>query len=233
VLCGLALGGCSPHVRGPAESDNATGRPAVQAVAPAEIAARPEQPAAQPEQPAARHEQPAGTKEREATMQRSSGSSRDAPESIAWQWSSEPGAPSRDVTLEADGARFVLVRAADGSVAGVKRVDASGHDAWSAAVASPVANTAALLFEGGRLYAAMYSDIATGAEVAALDAASGKIVWRTRLQGLGPLHHSKYHNRVQLRFAGGWLAVFGDESAGKYIEVLDPANGSTVFNRRV
>ena len=43
----------------------------------------------------------------------------------------------------------------------------------------------------------------------------------------------EYGNRVQLRFVNGWLVVFGDESGGKYIEVLDPKNGRRLSNRMV
>jgi len=156
------------------------------------------------------------------------------PESIPWQWGEDAHERDRDVILNAaGGARFTLSRNPAGTVTGIKRINAGEQEAWFTAVSTPFANTASLLVKGGRLYVALYSDIATGCEVMALDTESGKLLWRTRLQGLGPLHHSKYQNRVQLRFLDTWLVVFGDEAAGKYIEVLEPKHGGTISNRVV
>jgi outer membrane protein assembly factor BamB len=156
------------------------------------------------------------------------------PESIPWQWCEETHERNRDVVLEAaGGARFTLERSSAGAVTAIKRNNAEGQGAWSTAVSTPFANTASLVVEGKHLYAALYSDIATGCEVIALDAETGKLRWRMRLQGLGPLHHSKYQNRVQIRILNTWLVIFGDEAAGKYIEVLDPERGGTISNRVV
>ena len=155
------------------------------------------------------------------------------PGSIPWQWREEPGEPGGEVTLAAGvETLYALLRGADGTVAGIVRTDA-GQQTWSTAIPAPLAGKATLLAGGGRLYAALYSGSATGCEVIALDAASGSLLWRTSLRGLGPLHHSKYRNRVQLYFNEGWPVVFGDEAAGRYVEALEPKDGRTIYNQRV
>jgi hypothetical protein len=54
-----------------------------------------------------------------------------------------------------------------------------------------------------------------------------------RIEGIGPTLHSKYGNRVQLRVINNWLVVFGDESGGRYVEVVDSKNGQRLSNRMV
>ncbi|NUO51415.1 MAG: hypothetical protein HOV80_21380 [Polyangiaceae bacterium] len=57
--------------------------------------------------------------------------------------------------------------------------------------------------------------------------------FRTRLQGLGPIGHSEYYNAVEIDVEpGGKLAVFGNEAAGKYVEIVDFATGRTLSVRR-
>ncbi|HJZ60469.1 MAG TPA: DUF6265 family protein [Gemmataceae bacterium] len=84
---------------------------------------------------------------------------------------------------------------------------------------------------GDRLIYSNHFPGASGAEVVAIDLTTGREVWRTQLQGLGPIEHSAYRNDVALRLADGGVFVYGQESMGGYIEVLDPQTGKTVGHR--
>ena len=64
-------------------------------------------------------------------------------------------------------------------------------------------------------------------ELAAFDGASGKPLWTIHLDGIGPIAHSAYHNRVQMRIVDGHPTVFGSE-ARRYIEQRDAATGALV-----
>jgi hypothetical protein len=158
------------------------------------------------------------------------------PAGIPWQWRDVKGAAEHEPAVDVGGnARVGLVRGRDRAITGIERTDAAGRKVWSAPLpgGGTPTSAAALLMHDGTVYAALFSETATGAEVVALDAATGKVRFRSRLQGLGPLHHSKYRNSVQLRFIDPWVVAFGDESAGRYIEALDANSGATVSSRRV
>jgi hypothetical protein len=71
-----------------------------------------------------------------------------------------------------------------------------------------------------------HSAIASGAEAYALEAKSGKVLWRRGVSGLGPVSHSKYHNRVITLVDKDLLVVQGIESHGAYICTLDVARGT-------
>ena len=90
------------------------------------------------------------------------------------------------------------------------------------------------LRDGPRRYTALHAASAPGCRVQAHEAASGRLLWETQLQGLrGSSHHSKYSNAVQLRLIGGQLEVFGKESSGRYVEVLDTVTGAQLYHQAV
>jgi hypothetical protein len=62
---------------------------------------------------------------------------------------------------------------------------------------------------------------------------TGAVAWHPRLIGLGSVGHSKYSNRVKIRLHGARLAVYGNESAGRYTEIFDTANGSRLHHEAV
>lgn len=92
-------------------------------------------------------------------------------------------------------------------------------------------HTVALATDGQRLFVADYLAMATGVTVSAMSPTTGSRLWSTDLFGVGPVSHSKYRNSVQMAMVDGRLAVFGWESAGKYVEVLDPTSGADLGNR--
>jgi len=83
-----------------------------------------------------------------------------------------------------------------------------------------------------RVYVAHHSVIASGATLYALDLATGAQRWATKVQGLGPVSHSKYYNHVTLRLEAGLVVVGGDEAQGRYLEAFDPETGKMRWNRR-
>jgi hypothetical protein len=99
---------------------------------------------------------------------------------------------------------------------------------WSVAVdAGSELTGAALAADGGRVFVAFYDRISAGCQLAGFDGATGKQLWSVRLDGIGPILHSKYSNRVQMRMIGGNPTVFGSE-AKRYIEQRDAATGALV-----
>jgi hypothetical protein len=82
----------------------------------------------------------------------------------------------------------------------------------------------------GKLYLAEFHFMASGCQVESFDLKTGKSVWKTPLKGLGPIAHSKYRNRVLIRFEGKTLVIYGNESSGQYREVLEPKSGKMLDN---
>ena len=154
--------------------------------------------------------------------------------SIPWRWSGPE--PSRKTSASAElvvpggpTCRFSLDDAAH--AAHLACVDGAGKRLHGMDWADPVHSSVALASGGPILYAAFYSPIASGAEVAAYDLDSGAPRWRRRLHGLGPIGHSKYRNEVELSASDGRVTAFGWESSGKYVEVLDASSGRPLGNR--
>jgi hypothetical protein len=83
------------------------------------------------------------------------------------------------------------------------------------------------------LYIAEYCPIASGCDVVALDLTTGKQLWKSRLQGIGPTGHSQYLNLVNMETDGQRVIVTGNEAHGRYIEHLDLQSGKTLANQRL
>lgn len=92
---------------------------------------------------------------------------------------------------------------------------------------------AALAIDGEVLYVARYSNISSGCILHAFDLRTGGERFATRLRALGPIAHSEYLAAVELRVVRGRPVVYGWESAGRYVEAVDPATGASVYNARV
>ena len=85
---------------------------------------------------------------------------------------------------------------------------------------------------GDRLYYADYSTLGTGGAIVAVDLTTGNVVWREKLEALGPIEHSKYLNRMNLAADASSVRITGNESAGRYVEVKDAATGRTIAHRK-
>jgi hypothetical protein len=141
----------------------------------------------------------------------------------------QPPGPGPGATLPAPGGgRFEALPDPERRRVTLRRVLSSGEEGWRREVESGQANAAALASDAGRLFAALYARGASGARVVALDGASGASLWDRVPEGIGPVLHSKYANRVTLSAESGAVHVSGEESAGSYRETLDPATGETL-----
>jgi hypothetical protein len=82
------------------------------------------------------------------------------------------------------------------------------------------------------LYRADYSSNSSGCSVVAFDLKAGKELWKAELKGLGPIRHWKYCNRVLMeRVDDTVFAVYGQESAGRYVELVEFKTGRTVGHK--
>jgi hypothetical protein len=155
-------------------------------------------------------------------------------DAIPWQWHEDAGLAGRAFSVSVErGASVDVARGRDGKVMGLRKYGASGGEIWAVQLLAATARNVAFLVHGGTLYIALYAEGASGAEIAAVDSKSGKLLFRTPLRAPGPVHHGKVRNRVQLRFVDPWVVAFGDESTGRYIEALDAKTGATVSSRKL
>lgn len=153
---------------------------------------------------------------------------------VPWQWdSASPDLfPRADLAVARAG---ITYRLALTSAKGKDHL-ALGNGTWTvepAGFTDGELTGAALAADDARVYLATYNRIATGCTLAAYGATDGKLQWSVGLEGAGPVAHSKYFNRVQLRVIGGKPVVFGSEGAARYVEVRDPATGKLVDNTRL
>jgi len=154
------------------------------------------------------------------------------------EWDGDKAFPSRlqatPSTLPMpDGGRLSYdVSASDDRVATLRRFDGQGKELWQAKLPAEFVPGVALAEGGARVFTVVYSQIATGADVIALDAWTGAELWRAPVHGVGPIGHSKYSNRVEARVVRGALVVQGNEAGGMYLEAFDP-RGKMLWNKPV
>jgi hypothetical protein len=93
------------------------------------------------------------------------------------------------------------------------------------------------IIDAGVLYYADYSHSGTGCALVAYDLIARKQMWKTDLEGIGPIDHSRYTNQVIVQMAPGsilaprTILVRGNEAAGKYIEYVDTKTHKTVGHK--
>jgi hypothetical protein len=95
-----------------------------------------------------------------------------------------------------------------------------------------VHGSTAFRIRGNTLYLTKFHRYANGCALVAIDLSTKSQVWQTPLQGIGAIPHFKYSNQVTLDLDGPVAIVYGNESAGNYIEFVDLKTGKTVGNRR-
>ncbi|CAN5584101.1 hypothetical protein BH09MYX1_BH09MYX1_54090 [soil metagenome] len=87
---------------------------------------------------------------------------------------------------------------------------------------------------GSNIALALYSPIATGTQLFAVDATSGTLAWTANVDQL-PIAHSKYSNAVQLDMNRTGMLLRGHESSQDYAQEFDPRTGgrtASVLRRR-
>jgi hypothetical protein len=82
-----------------------------------------------------------------------------------------------------------------------------------------------------QLVYADYLKDGTGCTLVAVDLNTGHQIWRNALQALGGDWASPYSNRVRMVLRDGCIFVYGDESFGRYLEIVDFNGGETLAHR--
>jgi hypothetical protein len=85
----------------------------------------------------------------------------------------------------------------------------------------------------GRLYYAIFNPNTTGAQVECIDLATGKALWRSRLEGIAIRGASRYSNQLNMAFGENHVTIYGNESQGKYIETLDGDTGKQLRHQLI
>jgi hypothetical protein len=84
----------------------------------------------------------------------------------------------------------------------------------------------------GTLYLANLDCTTSGCEIVAYDLKARKERWKTRLKGVGAVEGtSKYRNWVNIEIDGKAVTVWGNESAGRYVEILEAKTGKMVGHK--
>jgi hypothetical protein len=87
--------------------------------------------------------------------------------------------------------------------------------------------------QGDVLVYAAFHPSSSGCALVAFDLKAQKQLWKTSLKGLGPIDHFRYSNSVNLDIINNdAVQVFGSESAGQYLEIVDLKTGKTVGHQK-
>lgn len=86
----------------------------------------------------------------------------------------------------------------------------------------------AFVIKDATLIYAEFHMMSSGCELRAYDLDQQKEIWRTPLDGLGPISHSKYRNRINMEIQNDRVVVYGNESSGQYIESRDLKTGELI-----
>ena len=92
----------------------------------------------------------------------------------------------------------------------------------------------AFLFDRQRNWViySQHSPIATGCTLVAFDLKGKRKIWEKPLKGIGPVSHSKWRNRINLKLEKDRVTVFGDEGQ-KYIESVSLDSGKAIYHRLI
>src|SRR3954468_12815807 len=82
-----------------------------------------------------------------------------------------------------------------------------------------------------RLYYVQFDRISPGAGLVAVDLLTKKELWRSTLRGVGQPAHSYYSNAVNLIAGNSIVWVYGNETAGRYVEYTNAETGETLANK--
>ncbi len=140
-----------------------------------------------------------------------------------WQHQSRVGTRDGVVTL---GVRQHLNNA-------VLELKKPGSKGWRTILRAPIADAGAITSVPGIVFAVHYSARTTGGAAYAFETKTGRMLWRRQLKALGPQNHSQYANDIRVAAHNGHLAVFGQESNGRYVELRDARSGRLLRHTRV
>ncbi len=113
----------------------------------------------------------------------------------------------------------------------IRVLDDNGNKvhAWNANPSAP------FIERDGILYYALYARGSSGCKIVAYDLEQQKLLWESQLKAAIPLNgHSRYQNEVRFGpvLHNEALVVFGDESYGRYIEIIDLKTSETVGHKQ-
>jgi outer membrane protein assembly factor BamB len=153
-------------------------------------------------------------------------------------------APPESVVVALDGGKEIarastfascLVRGPNGRLEGLFRatkpvalLDLNGHERWTTTALAGEGSASTVLTDDA-LFVASYDHITTGAELVALDRATGATRWRGSIELL-PISHSHYSNEVSLRLFSGAIVMRGLEEMQDYLELFDPGDGTRLYS---
>jgi hypothetical protein len=154
---------------------------------------------------------------------------------IEWQWdAARPFSQSGGMAAPLEsGDRVELAIAADGGSASLGRMREGGDCVWQRALPLDGASAGVVAVQASTVYVALVPGNASGAHLIAVATETGAPRWSVNLAGIGPTGHGKYSNRVQLRVTNDEVIVFGEESAGRYVEARAVTDGHLAFSSRV
>jgi hypothetical protein len=81
---------------------------------------------------------------------------------------------------------------------------------------------------GGHVVAVSYCGNASGAYGFGFDPESGALEWTASVGSIGNIGHSRYRNDVRAVARGDRLVVYGNESSGSYVGVVDAREGRLI-----
>jgi hypothetical protein len=144
-------------------------------------------------------------------------------EKTEWSWPVETSTPEACARQFGGGYEVEITRPKEPSMPPMIQVSRDENDivAWRAHPAS------VFVRRGDVLFYADFSPNSSGCSIVAYHLQQGEL-WKTPLWGIVLLGQSMYSNRVNLKLDGDHLIVYGDESAGKYIELVDVRTGRIV-----
>jgi hypothetical protein len=149
-------------------------------------------------------------------------------DATAWTWATERASVSDSFLKFPNTYQVELIRPKDKFGVVMIRLLDDGKEAlaWAGHYGSVFA------LSGDVLVYADFHPNRNGCSLIAFDLKQKKQLWKTDLKGLGPIPHSRYANAVTLEFIdNATVRVFGNESAGKYLEIVDINTGKTVGHR--
>jgi hypothetical protein len=149
-------------------------------------------------------------------------------DSTPWSWSAERANVADSLVRFSKDYQVELIRKknTDGGIT-IRLLDAGKElVAWEGQYHSVFTSS------GPVLVYADFMSTKSGCAVVAYDLKNRKQLWKTDLKGLGPIPHSRYSNAVNLEIINNdAVRVFGNESAGQYLEIVDLKTGKTVGHR--
>jgi hypothetical protein len=184
-----------------------------------------------------RETRPAGPADARAAVEDAAVTAVDAGQAgpPAWAWSRAPDLfPAVDLAIAQGSARYVVALAPGDDDDWQRAITLTrvGPAGWTVEVGRGGHLSGALVAaDAERVYVATYGRIQSGVALAAYAVGDGAAAWAVRLDGMGPIAHSKYSMRAQLRLIDGHPTVFGSE-AKRWIEVRDAATGALRSNQR-